>query len=59
MAKEQNKQISYHTYTLTFLRQAKASLVHSTEKQIGTLAKLLNKSKDSTHNRNKTFVNNI
>ena len=48
MAKEQNKQISYYFLYYT-----------STEKQISTLAKLLNKSKDSAHYTNKAFVNTI
>ena len=47
MAKEQNKQISYHLYS-DISQADKASLVHN-DRTDKTLAKLLNKSKDFTH----------
>ena len=53
MAKGQNKQISYHLYTEIF------SGWQRQEKTDKTLVTLLNKTEDSTHYRNKTFVNNI
>ena len=50
-----NLALSYHLYY--FLGSQR--LVHKHWKTDKTLAKLLNKSNDSTHYRNKTFVNNI